>query len=113
MTTEQPSGIMELVSKVTEFNDLSEFMQDEDLDRAMAYIVMILAKPDVNAARIPKLIVELQAMSAKFGMLGQFYQTYRKGASGSPNYIKKNVYYSARDNIDRLVDALKYMVRYN
>lgn len=113
MKTEQPDGILELVSKITEFNDLSEFMQDENLDKAMGYIVALMAKPDVNPARIPKLIVELQAMSAKFGMLGQYYQTYRKGTSGSTNYIKKNVYYSARDNIDRLVDALKYMVRYN
>lgn len=105
--------IIEYVSKVTEFNELSEFMQDEDLDKALAAVVKLIEKPDVNAAIIPKLIVELQALSAKFGMLGSIYQTFKKGEAGSANYIKKNMYYSAKDNINSLVDALKYMVRYN
>ena len=76
-------SVVELVNQVTEFNDLSEFMGDEDLDAALAYVVRLIANPDVAASKAPVHIVKLQALSAKFGMLGQYYQTLRKGPSGS------------------------------
>jgi|SRR6478735_8719587 len=103
----------ELISKVTEFNDISEFMQDEDLDKALAAIVDLIINADHLSVKAPILIVRLQAISAKMGLLSQYYTTLQKGAAGTENYKKKNVYYSARENIDKLVDALKYLVRYN
>jgi hypothetical protein len=104
---------LEIISEITEFNDLAEFMQDSDLDTALAAVVKLIANPHVPTVKIPGLIVQLQAISVKCGIEAEYYKTYRKGQSGSPEYIKKNVYFAARDNIDRLVDALKYMVRYN
>ena len=51
---------LEFISTVTEFNDLHDFMQDEQLDRAMMAIINIIAKPDIPAAKAHILIVELQ-----------------------------------------------------
>lgn len=104
---------LELISTITEFNDLHEFMQDEQLDRAMAIVVKLLMNPDVPAAKAPHLIIELQAMSTKFSMLASVYATIAKDKAGTANNNKKNVYYSAKESIDKLVDALKYVVRYN
>ncbi len=104
---------LELISSITEFNDLHEYMKDEQLDKALAIIVKLLLNPDVPAAKAPHLIIELQAMSTKFSMLTSYYSTVAKDKAGTANNNKKNIYYSAKESIDKLVDALKYVVRYN
>ena len=104
---------LELISQITEFNDLHNFMQDEQLDKALAIVVKLLMNPDVPASKAPLLIIELQAMSTKFAMLASVYSTIAKDKAGTENNNKKNIYYSAKESIDKLVDALKYVVRYN
>lgn len=104
---------LELISNITEFNDLHEFMNDEQLDRAMSAVINIFMKPDIPAAKAHILIVELQAISAKFGILASYYSTIAKDKAGTVNNNKKNIYYSVKESVDKLVDALKYVVRYN
>jgi len=104
---------LELINSITEFNDLHEYMKDEQLDRALAIVVKLLMNPDVPAAKAPLLIIELQAMSTKFAMMASVYSTIAKDKAGTANNNKKNIYYSAKESIDKLVDALKYVVRYN
>jgi hypothetical protein len=104
---------LDYINQVTEFNDIHEFMQDVDLDEAMAIIVKIMMKPDIPSVQAVALIGKLQAMSAKFGMLATYYTTIAKGPSGSINNTKKNVYYTMKDSLDKLVDSLKYLARYN
>ena len=104
---------LDYINQITEFNDLHEFMKDEDLDEALALIVKIMMKPDIPSVQAVALISKLQAMSAKFGVLATWYSTVEKGPSGSINNTKKNVYYTMKDSIDKMVDALKYVARYN
>jgi hypothetical protein len=104
---------LELISDITEFNDLHDYMKDEQLDRAMVVIIKLLMNPDVPAAKAPQLIIELQAISAKFAMLASYYSTIAKDKAGTANNNKKNIYYSVKESLDRLVDSLKYVVRYN
>lgn len=104
---------LEYINQVTEFNDIHEFMDDSDLDEAMAVLVKIIMKPDIPSTQAIYLINKLQAMSAKFGLLATYYTTVAKGPSGSINNTKKNVYYTMKDSLDKMVDALKYVARYN
>jgi len=104
---------LELISTITEFNDLHEFMKDEHLDRTLGIVVKLLMNPDIPAAKAPNLIIELQAMSTKFAMLASVYSTILKDKAGTVNNNKKNIYYSVKEALDRLVDSLKYVVRYN
>ena len=104
---------LELISDITEFNDLHEFMKDEHLDKTLAIVVKLLMNPDVPSAKAPNLIMELQAMSTKFSILASVYSTIMKDKAGTENNNKKNVYYSVKESLDKLVDALKYVVRYN
>lgn len=99
---------IELVSKITQFNDISDFMNDEDLDMALAYIVKLIAKPDLPFNAANKLIVQLQALSAKFAILARYYTTMEKSAESAK---KKNVYYTASEEVDKLVSALKYLIK--
>ena len=110
MTDKNP---LEIISTVTEFNDIHKFMNDPELDKTMEIVVKLLMSPDVPAAKAPTLIIQLQAMSAKFSMLSAYYSTIAKDKAGTPNNNKKNIYYSVKESIDKLVDALKYIVRYN
>ena len=104
---------LQLISDITEFNDLHEYMQDEHLDKALSIVVKLLMNPDVPSAKAPMLIMELQAMSTKFAVMSSVYSTIAKDKAGTVNNNKKNVYYSVKESIDKLVDALKYVVRYN
>ena len=101
--------MIDLISEITEFNDMKEFMGDPDLDYALDLIIKLIAKPDVPSSKAPDLIIKMQALSAKFAMLSRFYTTFEKGGE---NAKKKNVYYTAEEAINRLVDALKYSARY-
>ena len=105
---EQPT-VIEQISLVTEFNDMTKYMQDKDLDAALEIIIKLITKPDVPSVRASSLIVQLQAISAKFAMQARYYTTFEKGGESSK---KKNTYYTASDSIDKLVDALKYSARY-
>lgn len=100
---------IELISTITEFNDMSEYMNDKDLDQALELIIKLISKPDVPASAVPALIVKLQAISAKLAVQARYYTTFLKGGENSK---KKNTYYTASEAIDKLVDALKYAARY-
>jgi len=102
---------LETVSSLTEFNDLTEFMNDPQLDRALELAVRCLAQPDIAAAKAPRLIVELQAISFKFAVKAVEYATIKKDRAGTDNNHKKNVYYSVKEALDSLVSALKYAAR--
>ena len=74
----EDKNTLELISSITEFNDLHDYMQDESLDKALSIVVKLLMNPDVPAAKAPHLIIELQALSTKFGMLAAYYSTIAK-----------------------------------
>ena len=105
--TDKP--VIELISELTEFNDIKEFMGDSDLDYALDLIIKLISKPDVPASKAPDLIVKMQALAAKFAMMARFYSTFEKGGENSK---KKNVYFTAEEAINKLVDALKYSAKY-
>jgi|SRR5687767_12953874 len=111
MARTEDKNILELINTVTEINDLCEFMKDEQFDRAMHDVIKLILRPDVPSAKAPQLIVELQALSAKFAMMSVLYTTIKKDRAGTENNYKKNIYYTARECLDRIVDALKYSAR--
>jgi len=101
---------LELVSTITQFNDIHEFMSDEEVDRAMHLVVkLLMEKGAIPASQAPRLIVELQALATKFAMLATYYATIGKG--GTEENHKKNVYFTLKDSITKLVDSLKYVAK--
>jgi hypothetical protein len=102
-------NIIEAVSDITEFNEISEYMKDTDLDEAMLLIIKLIAKPDVPASKAPEIITRLQAIAAKLAIMSRYYTTFEKGPEASK---KKNVYYTTAEAVNKLVDALKYNARF-
>jgi hypothetical protein len=100
---------LELVSQITELNDLHDFMEDDDVDRALHLVVKLLMNKGATPANAPKLIVELQALATLFAIKATFYQSI--GKAGSKEAHMKNVYFTLKDSISKLVDALKYSAK--
>lgn len=97
---------LELVNEVAEFTDISEIMNDEQLTDALGIIVKLMMSPDVPPQKAVGLIVQLEAYAAKFKMLASYYTNVKKD-----DRAKKNLYYSANEAVQRLVDSLKYSAK--
>lgn len=111
MTNLNDMDTIELINMVAEFNDVHEFMHDEQVDRALELIVRVITKPDIPPHKAVALVAELQALSSKFAVLAAWYSTAAKGRAGSENHTKKNIYYSLRDATEKLSDSVKYSAR--
>jgi hypothetical protein len=102
---------LETISRLTEFNDLTEFMNDPQLDRALDLAIKCMANPDIASAKAHRLIVELQAISFRFAVKSVEYATIKKDRAGTENNHRKNVYWSVKEALNDLVSALKYVAR--
>lgn len=99
----------DIVAQVTVLDKLNQEMQDPELEEAMAIAIKCIRKPDVPPAAAVDAIVKLQAISAKFAFGSVYYKTF--GKSGTQERYRKDVYYTAREAINLLVDSLKYIIR--
>lgn len=97
---------VEILNNISEFNDISEYMDDEEITNALVSIAKLISKPDIPPDKASQLIVQIQSYSAKFAMMASWYANVKKDERA-----KKNIYYSAREALDKLSDALKYTVR--
>jgi hypothetical protein len=102
-------SISELISDITEFNDISIYLKDEDVDSAMAKIINLVARPDVPPKLVAPLIVKLQALSVKFNLQAKYYMLY--SVEKEEKIKKKNTYLSLSDGLEKLANALKYLVK--
>lgn len=97
---------IDLVNEVAEFTDISELMNDQQLTDALGVIVKLMMSPDVPPQKAVGLIVQLEAYAAKFKMLASYYTNVKKD-----DRTRKNLYYSANEAVQRLVDSLKYSAK--
>ena len=99
-------NVIELVNEVSEFTEISDYMNDEYLTEVLGLIVKLISQPDIPATAAIPLIIRLEAMSAKFAMQASYYTNVNKS-----DRAKKNLYCSIVDATRRLVDALKYTTK--
>ena len=81
-------------------------MDDKELTEALGLIVKLMMNPDVPPQKAVGLIVQLEAYAAKFAMLASYYTNVKKD-----NRAKKNLYFSAKEAIQRLCDSMKYAAK--
>jgi hypothetical protein len=111
LTADVESGIL---NNVKELVWIADKLEDPELEAALAILVKMIAKPDVPMNKVGPSIVRLTALAAKFSFAATYYKTYGStgtGDAGKPGRYKKDMYYTAAEAINRLVDALKYIVR--
>jgi hypothetical protein len=85
---------------------IADFMEDEELTKSLEFIAKLILKPDIpfNVASIE--IVRMQAIAAKLALRASWMTNVDKS-----DRAKKNMYYTAAAEIDKVVASLKYLVR--
>jgi hypothetical protein len=94
------------VDMINGLADISEYMQDEDLDHALSMISKLIVRPDIPINLATVEIVRLQAIAAKMSFKATWMANVDKG-----DRPKKNIYFTAASAINDLVAALKYITR--
>lgn len=95
-TIEQVSGLYEI----------ADYMNDPELSQALEFIAKVIMKPDIPPHVATVEIVRLQAIAAKMQMRATWMANVDKS-----DRSKKNLYYSAAAEIDKVVAALKFILK--
>lgn len=103
MLMEKTESTIDLINWV---QDISDYMQDDDLTDALAMVAKLIVKPDIPLQVATIEIVRLQAIAAKMQFKATWMTNVDKG-----DRAKKNIYYTAAEAINNLVAALKYIIR--
>jgi hypothetical protein len=90
-------------------DEASEFMKDEDFEKVLELVVQIIGGEFPEREKIAAICVRLEAYAIKFRMGYSAYMSYKKGTPEAN--MRKNHYKELYTGIDRLVDALKYLVK--
>lgn len=111
MASEELEKGLEYVSKLQDFIDLDEVMEDEDFMEALNLALNCIAKPDIPLANAKRAMLKMQAYAYKFKMQGLVYMQIHKGNAATKENIKKNGYFYASEQAHELAQTLKYVVR--
>ncbi len=90
-------------------DELSQFIEDEDVDKVIALVLKIIDGDIPDANKIAVVCARLEAYNVKFRTQFSAYMSYKKGTTEAN--MKKNHYKELYTGIDRLVDSLKYLMR--
>jgi hypothetical protein len=101
-------SVIELISKVDEFTEISNLFDDRDMDIALSKVVRIIANPDINSAAATTAIIHLQGLSSKFYIQASYMKNVSKPSPGTDEYKRKNMLFAMATALDNLIQALKY-----
>lgn len=100
-----------MVSELKELwaKETSDFMQDDSLDDVLNIVIRILNGEVPEPSKVAFVCVKLEAYALKYRTRYTSYMGFLKGTDDAN--MKKNMYKELYTGIDRLVDALKYLMR--
>ena len=94
------------IEQISGLHEIADYMKDDELSQALEFIAKIILKPDIPPQVATIEIVRLQAIAAKMQMRATWMANVDKS-----DRSKKNVYYSAAAEIDKVVAALKFILK--
>lgn len=104
---------LERLSKIQDLVDMHEFMQDEHFAEALELTLKCIAQPALPPAAAKKAIVLMQSWGFVLRIKGQKYMTINPGRAGTGENMKKNTYFTASDQCDKMAQTLKYLLKEN
>lgn len=108
---EHEKGALDYIDECFEIKGLTELFEDEALDQILNDALKLIVKPAVPHTTANNLMVQFQAMSAKYHLIAKHYQIVAPGKSGTVEYKKKNAAYSISECCDSLAAVMKILVR--
>jgi hypothetical protein len=97
---------MTTLEEVNGLYEISEYMDDKELTSALEFIAKVIMKPDIPINVVVIELVRLQAIAAKMGLRATWMSNVDKS-----DRAKKNLYYTASAEIDKLCQSLKYLIK--
>jgi hypothetical protein len=94
------------LEKISDLYEIAEYMNDPELTTALEFVAKVISKPDVPPYAAAVEIVRLQAIAAKM----QMKATYMANVDKSDR-ARKNQYFTAAAEIDKVVAALKFILK--
>lgn len=95
-----------VLDEIDDLYKIAEYMNDDELKKALEFIAKAILRPDIPLEVVAPELVKLQAIGAKCALKATYMANVDK--SDRP---RKNMYYTASAEIDKLVGALKYLLR--
>jgi len=97
---------MTTLEEVNGLYEISEYMNDKELTSALEFIAKVIMKPDIPINVVTIELVRLQAIAAKMALRATWMANVDKS-----DRAKKNLYYTASAEIDKLCQSLKYLIK--
>lgn len=94
------------LEQVNDLYEIAEYMNDPELTQALEFIAKVILKPDIPMQVVTIELVRLQAIAAKMALKATFMANVDKS-----NRAKKNLYYTAAEQIDKVCSSLKYLTK--
>lgn len=97
---------MTTLEEINDLYEIAEYMEDPELTQALEFIAKVILKPDVPIQIVTIELVRLQAIAAKLSLKATWMANVDKS-----NRAKKNLYYTAAEQIDKVCSSLKYLTK--
>jgi len=94
------------LEQISDLYEISEYMEDEQLTMALEFVAKIILNPDIPQGAVMIELVRMQAIAAKLAMKATWMANVDKS-----NRSKKNLYYTAAEQVNLLCQTLKYYVK--
>lgn len=94
------------LEKISDLYDIAEYMQDEEFTKALEFIAKAILKPDIPPQVVIIELVKLQSIGAKMALKATWMANVDKN-----NRAKKNLYYTASNEIDKICQSLKWYIK--
>lgn len=108
---EEDTSILQMISEVSEFMEVHLYFKDDDVDEALGKLIKLIAKPHVPPGTAKPLVVQLQALSSKFAIMGKVYMLYDLDITKEEKTRKKNMLLTLSTELEKLSNAVKYLVK--
>ncbi len=95
-----------MLNQIDDLYKIAEYMDDKELQDALEFVAKVILKPDIPIEVVSRELVKLQAIGAKCAMKATYMANVDK--SDRP---RKNLYYTASAEIDKIVSSLKYLLK--
>ena len=94
------------LEQINDLYEIAEYMNDPELTSALEFISKVIFKQDIPPHVATIEIVRMQAIAAKLQMRATWMANVDKS-----NRDKKNIYYTAAAEVDKVVAALKFLLK--
>lgn len=102
-----------IISKVRDFVEVYEFLEkDKDVKDALELVIKSISNPGrVPPEKAASLVMQMQGYSAKFAIQAAIYTTLKKDRAGTEFNMRKNIYYTLAEQMDKLAAAMKIVAK--